>query len=94
MLALAAQGTSPCGRVQAALAAKLADVNRRLQELQSFRDELARLTAQATSMTDSDGEARICNIVETARLASIPEPPRERVLVALRSRRATTTPRA
>lgn len=87
VLDLAARGTSPCGRVQAALADKLADVDRRLQQLQSFRNELARLTALATNAAASDGEARICNILETATLASAAEPPRERVLVGSRSRR-------
>ncbi len=87
VLELAARGSSPCGRVQASLAEKLADVDRRLRELQSFRDELARLSEQATNPTVSDGGARICSIVETAMPASAPEPPRERVLVALRSRR-------
>lgn len=93
VLALAARGTSPCGRVQAALAEKLADVDRRLQQLQSFRDELARLTEHATNAPVSDGEARICSILETARPASTTEPPRERVLVGSRSRRGMAQPR-
>ena len=93
VLALGARGTSPCGRVQEALAEKLKDVDRRLQQLQSFRDELARLTDQATTALVSDGGARICSIVETARSASAPEPPRESGLVARRSRQATSQPR-
>lgn len=92
VLALAERGTSPCGRVQAALAERLADVDRRLWELQSFRDELARLTEHATNVQVGDGETRICRIVETARPATAPEPPRERVLVTRRSRRAAKQP--
>lgn len=92
VLALAARGTSPCGRVQAALAQKLADVDRRLEQLQSFREELARLAEHATNAPVGDGEASICSIVETATSSvsatSSLEPPRERVLDALRTRRA------
>ncbi|MEO6444739.1 MAG: heavy metal-responsive transcriptional regulator [Gemmatimonadaceae bacterium] len=64
VLALAARGTSPCGRVQAALAEKLADVDRRLVELQSFRDELARLTEGGLLNKTEDDTAQICAIVE------------------------------
>ena len=94
VLALAARGTSPCGRVQAALADRLADVDRRLQALQSFRDELARLTEHSPGAPVSNGEARICRIVETAMPESAPEPAREHAGFALRSRRGTAQPRA
>lgn len=93
VLALAARGTSPCGRVQAALTEKLAEVDRRLQQMQSFRDELARLTEHATSAPVSDGEARICSILESARPASATEPRRERIRVGSRSRQGTAQPR-
>ena len=94
VLALAARGTSPCARVQTALAEKLADVDRRLQKLQSFRDELALLTEQATHKPVSDGEARICSIVETAMSASAPEPQRKLVSIASRARRGTIQSRS
>ena len=64
VLTLAAGGTSPCGRVQAALAETLADVDRRLVELQSFRDELARLTVSGLPSTTRDDAVQICAIVE------------------------------
>lgn len=43
VLGLAEQGASPCGRVQTALTGKLADVDRRIADLHTFRDELAAL---------------------------------------------------
>lgn len=66
VLTLAASGTSPCGRVQAALADTLADVDRRLVQLQSFREELARLIVGAVPPTTPDHAAQICAIVESA----------------------------
>ena len=66
VLSLAARGTSPCGRVQAALAEKLADVDRRLAELQSFRDELAHLTERAQRSAATGDAAQICAIVESS----------------------------
>ena len=64
MLALAARGASSCGRVQDALAETLADVDRRLAELQSFGDELARLTESGLPSMTEDDAAQICAIVE------------------------------
>ena len=66
VLALAARGTSPCGRVQAALADTLADVDRRLVQLQSFREELALLIVSDVPSTTPDHAAQICAIVEGA----------------------------
>ncbi len=64
ILGLAKRGTSPCGRVQAALAEKLREVDRRLEELRDFRAELAALIGQAAELSKHDGEAQICSIVE------------------------------
>lgn len=66
VLALAAQGTSPCGRVEAALAEKLAEVDRRLRELQGFRNELAALVARGAERPAAGAPAQICAIVEDA----------------------------
>ena len=66
ILRLAERGASPCGRVQAALAAKLAEVDRRLEELHSFRSELATLIKQASELTKHDPDAQVCAIVEEA----------------------------
>ena len=57
---------SPCGRVQAALAAKLAEVDRRLEELHSFRGELATLIKQASELSKCGADAQVCAIVEEA----------------------------
>ena len=66
ILNLARRGTSPCGRVQAALGEKLAEVDRRLEELRSFRVELASLIKQAHVLSAHNNEARVCSIVEEA----------------------------
>lgn len=63
---LAEQGTSPCGRVQEALADKLADVDRRLAELREFREELAALVGHAARLGRRSGAGQVCAIVEKA----------------------------
>lgn len=64
ILGLARKGSSPCRRVQAALTEKLREVDRRLQELQGFRAELASLIEQAAEL--STHEREVCSIVEEA----------------------------
>lgn len=66
ILDLARKGTSPCGRVQAALAEKMAEVDRRLEELRRFRVELASLIKQAHVLSAHKNDARVCSIVEEA----------------------------
>lgn len=74
VLRLADEGTSPCGRVQRALADKLAEVDRRLEELQSFRHDLAALVGRAEDLgvpgtvhrPTRTGAAQVCAIVEDA----------------------------
>ena len=66
ILGLAKRGASPCERVQAALAEKLREVDRRLEELRGFRAELAALIGQAAELSKHDGEAQVCSIVEDA----------------------------
>jgi len=63
VLRLAEQGSSPCGRVQAALADKLREVDERLRELRSFRNELANLIQEASSHGQN---GQVCAIVEEA----------------------------
>lgn len=60
ILSLTEQGTSPCGRVQARLAEKLHEVDRRLMELQGFRDELVALVAASGEL--STHEAQVCQV--------------------------------
>jgi DNA-binding transcriptional MerR regulator len=71
ILSLARQGASPCGRVQSVLAEKLREVDARLRELQSFRDELAALVRQAPDLSAHADRAQLCAIVEEA----LPLPP-------------------
>lgn len=71
IIALAQKGTSPCGRVQAALAGKLNEVDRRLKELGDFRNELAALIEQAVELSTHKGQAQVCSIVEEALPLSI-----------------------
>ncbi len=63
---LAGKGTSPCGTVQKALAEKLQAVDRRLEELHSFRSELATLIRQAPKLSANEASGQVCAIVEEA----------------------------
>ena len=65
-LDLTAIGESPCGRVQAALAERLADVDRRLEQLTSFRNELAELIRNTRKLRELGGQGAVCAIVEGA----------------------------
>lgn len=64
ILLLAARGRSPCGRVQAALTEKLAEVDRRLVELRRFRRDLASLIGQVEEDFESRKSGGVCAIVE------------------------------
>lgn len=66
VLRLTDAGQSPCGRVQAALAEKLREVDLRLQELHSFRGQLAALIRRAPALSDGASEAHVCAIVEAS----------------------------
>ena len=74
VLRLADQGASPCGRVQRALGDTLAEVDRRLEQLQSFRRDLAALVDRAADLgvpgaersPTSRGTGQVCVIVEQA----------------------------
>lgn len=65
-LELAAIGESPCGRVQTALAKRLAEVDRRLEQLTAFRNELADLVVNAPKLRDAAPRGGVCAIVEGA----------------------------
>lgn len=66
ILSLAEAGASPCGRVQRALAEKLAEVDRRLAELRAFRAELAALVTRSNDIVERGARANVCVIVEDA----------------------------
>ena len=66
ILSLADCGGSPCGRVQDALEAKLAEVDRRLSELRRFRRDLVSLVERAKTDYSNRPGARVCAIVENA----------------------------
>jgi MerR family transcriptional regulator, copper efflux regulator len=77
IFALARPGSSPCGRVQASLAEKLHEVDRRLAALQDFRTELAFLIEEAQKTSTRKPMAQVCSIVEQAAplpLTSITKP--------------------
>ena len=75
ILKLAARGASPCGRVQAALAAKLIEMDERLEEMRRFRDELAGLVGLASATSGAARPMRVCAIVEKAApLRAVPQP--------------------
>lgn len=66
VLRLVERGTCPCGRVEKALAERLAGVDQRLKELRSFRRELAALVERSGELGSQCDEADICSIVEQA----------------------------
>lgn len=63
-LKLAAIGKSPCGRVQNALAERLREVDRRLEELTAFRSQLAVLVEKAPRLSKDAPRGTVCAIVE------------------------------
>lgn len=66
VLRLIDQGACPCGHVQRALAEKLREVDARLTELRSFREELAALIQRAPELRRRRAGAQLCAIVEDA----------------------------
>jgi DNA-binding transcriptional MerR regulator len=74
VLRLAEHGACPCGRVQRVLADKLADVDRRLRELRSFRRDLAALVGRSSELSAHSDDARICAIVEEATVPAVRAP--------------------
>ena len=64
ILRLTEEGSSPCARVQAALTEKLREVNEKLRELESFRDELGSLIERAPALREGDRSPHVCAIVE------------------------------
>lgn len=76
VLTLIDQGTCPCGHVHGALAAKLHEVDQRLEELHSFREELAALIKRAPELRKRRSTGRLCAIVEDAPSQQIPDPAR------------------
>lgn len=77
ILSFATNGMQPCGHVQRALAEKLREVDRRLEELRSFRSELAALVAQAAELSGRHAHSPLCPIIKEASplpLSSISKP--------------------
>lgn len=66
ILRLAERGTNPCGRVERALADKLHEVDERLRELTSFRNELAAFVDRASAVRHDGAAGEVCAIVERA----------------------------
>lgn len=62
ILTLAGSGRSPCARVAAYLDEKLAQVDRQLQALSSFRRELGRLRSEMTA--DKPWPGLVCGLIE------------------------------
>ena len=65
VLALVDAGDCPCGHVRAALEEELAEVDRRLDELRSFREQLAAVVARSGDIKRSEGGS-MCAIIEGA----------------------------
>ena len=74
VLALSEHGGCPCGRVQAVLEQKLAEVDRRLRELRGFRRELLALVQTSAHAISRGGKGSICTIVEDTPTPHVPYP--------------------
>lgn len=74
VLEMAEQGTCPCGHVQAVFEQKLAEVDRRLRELQEFRRELRALVAHSAEVGARRNGGQICAIVENTPAPRTPFP--------------------
>ena len=70
ILALRDGGTQPCSHVVTLLDQKLAAVERQIQELAAFREELLVLRAQASGIQKAGG--CICSIIEQGVTAASP----------------------
>ena len=67
ILRMAAAGRAPCSRVREMLANKLEELNRRIAELQRFREELRIFLRELSKIPDqADTSRRICVLIETA----------------------------
>ncbi|MBI3962548.1 MAG: heavy metal-responsive transcriptional regulator [Deinococcus sp.] len=58
------EGQTPCRHVRALLAAKIADLDQRIQALTVFRDDLARYAAQLEDEASGAAGAVICGHIE------------------------------
>lgn len=69
VLALRDRGEAPCGYVRGLIRNEIADIDRRLDELQDLRKELVALDRRAT---DADrGNGRFCELIEHVRQRSV-----------------------
>jgi DNA-binding transcriptional MerR regulator len=65
ILALRERGEAPCGYVQGLISQELADIDRRLEELQGLRQELVALERRAHDTPGAKGS--ICGLIEHVR---------------------------
>lgn len=65
ILALRERGEAPCGYVRRILAKEVADIDRRIAELQRLREELVTLEAVAEELPATD--ARVCALIDHVR---------------------------
>jgi DNA-binding transcriptional MerR regulator len=66
ILDLVDHGATPCARVRAALVEQLEEIDRRIEELQRFREELVAVTKQAATLAGRESRGHVCPIVERA----------------------------
>ena len=65
ILALRERGEAPCGYVQTLISQEVADIDRRLEELQVLRQELVSLERRASDTPAAEGS--ICGLIEHVR---------------------------
>lgn len=69
ILGLRERGEAPCGYVRGLISQELADIDRRLEELQGLREELVALERRAQDKGDANG--RICGLIEHVRQKTV-----------------------
>ena len=69
ILALRERGEAPCGYVQGLISQELADIDRRLDELQGLRQELVALERRASDTPGDKGS--ICGLIEHVRQKTV-----------------------
>lgn len=70
IIAFRDRGQRPCGYVADVLDRQVADLDRRIREMRSLRDELKGLQAKAAA--PGDNANRYCSVIEHVRLGSRP----------------------
>jgi DNA-binding transcriptional MerR regulator len=67
VMELSREGKRPCASVRRLAKAKLADVDRKLQQMLAYRRKLAALIKQWEDMPDETPDAAVCQLIELSK---------------------------